>query len=419
MNQIYLDNQSNTKLDERVFDAMKPFFLEYYGNPQSIYSLGSVSKDALETARRQVAALINADPKEIIFTSCGTESNNLAIKGIADALKVKGKHIIVSEIEHFSILNSVKRLQKEGFEITYLPVDAKGNVSKKELKKHLRKDTILVSVQYTNPEVGTIQDIKELVLTVKNSHVNNFIVFHTDAVSACGVIPVDVKDLGVDALTVSASVMYGPKGVAALYIKKGVKISSQIEGGVQENSKRSGTENIPAIVGFGKACEIAKEEITKNSEHIRALRDKLITELPKKIEYIYLNGAMEKNRLPGNVNFSIEFVEGEALFLLLDAKGIMAASGSACANKNLKISHVLEAMHVDVAVGQGSILFTLSKFNTEEDIDYVLEEFPRIVKRLRDMSPLYSYFIKTGERKPAGPGTDYDGHDHCYCAIEE
>jgi cysteine desulfurase len=413
MNRIYLDNQSNTKLDKRVFDAMMPFFLEYYGNPQSIYSLGAVSKDALETAREQVAALINASPKEIIFTSCATESNNLIVKGIADALKAKGKHIIVSEIEHFSILNSTKRLQKEGFEVTYLPVDAKGNISQEELKKALRKDTTLVSVQYANPEVGTMQDIKKLVSVVKNSHINDFIVFHTDATSACGAIPIDVKDLGIDALSISAPVMYGPKGVAAAYIKTGVKITPQIEGGVQENSRRSGTENIPAIVGFGKACQIAKEEMAENSQHIRVLRDRLIDELPKKIEYIYLNGATKENRLPGNVNFSIEFVEGEALFLLLDAKGIMAASGSACASKNLKISHVLEAMHVDVAVGQGSIVFTLSKFNTQEDIDYILEEFPAIVKRLRDMSPLYSYFIRTGERKPAGPGTDYDEHNHC------
>jgi cysteine desulfurase len=411
MKQIYLDNQSNTRLDKRVFDAMKPFFIEYYGNPQRIYSLGSVSKDALDVARQQVADLINADSKEIIFTSCGTESNNLAIKGIAGALQTRGKHIIVSAIEHFSVLNSVKRLQKEGFEVTYLPVDTKGNVSEYELKKALRKNTVLVSVQYANPEVGTVQDIKNLVSIVKSSNVNDFVVFHTDAVCACGVIPVDIKDLNVDALSISASVMYGPKGVAALYLKKNVKISQQMDGGVQENSKRAGTENIPAIVGFGKACEIAKKEFVKNGEIIKKLRDKLITELPKRIEYIYLNG-MQENRLPGNINFSIEFVEGEALLLLLDAKGIMAASGSACANKNLKLSHVLDAMNIDVAISQGSILFTLSKFNTEEEIDYILEEFPKIVKRLRDMSPLYSYFVQTGERKSTVSGTDFYDHDH-------
>lgn len=411
MKYIYLDNQSNTKLDERVFDAMKPFFIEHYGNPQSIYSFGSFSKDALETARRQAADLINADSEEVIFTSCGTESNNLAIKGLVATLKTKGRHIIVSSIEHFSVLNPVKRLEKEGFKVSFIPVDSKGNVSEAELKRALRKDTILVSIQYANPEVGTIQDVKKLVSAVKQSgSASDFIAFHTDAVGACGTVPVDVKDLGVDALTFSASSMYGPKGAAALYLKKGVRISSQIEGGVQENSRRSGTENLPAIVGFGKACEIVKGEITKNAKTVQKLRDKLIDELPKRIEHIYLNGTRE-NRLPGNVNFSIEFVEGEALFLLLDAKGIMAASGSACANKNLKLSHVLNAMDVDVAVGQGSILFTLSKFNTEEEIDYVVEEFPNIVKRLRDMSPLYSYFLRTGSRKSAGPGADFD--DHC------
>ncbi|MDR2395122.1 MAG: cysteine desulfurase [Endomicrobium sp.] len=417
MKYIYLDNQSNTKLDKNVFDVMVPFFVDYYGNPQSIYSLGSISKDALDDARSKVASFINADINEIIFTSCATESNNLLVKGIAESLKNKGKHIIVSAIEHFSILNPLKRLQNDGFEVTYLSVDAKGNVNAQELKKSLRKDTILVSIQHSNPEVGTIQNIKDLVAIVKNNKINDFVVFHTDAVSSCGFMPIDVKDLNVDALTFSSSVMYGPKGAAALYVKKEVKIVPQIEGGVQENSKRSGTENIPAIVGFGKACQIAKEKLVSNVQKIKGLRDKLINELPKKIEYIYLNGAIG-NRLPNNVNFSIEFVEGEALFLLLDAIGIMAASGSACANKNLKISHVLSAMKVDVAVGQGSIVFTLSKYNTQEDIDYVLEEFPKIVSRLREMSPLYSYFLQTGKRKKAGPGTDFD-HEHDHCHINE
>jgi cysteine desulfurase len=417
MKQVYFDNQSNTRLDERVFDVMKPFFLEYYGNPQSIYSLGSVSKDALENARKQVADYINADAKDIIFTSCGTESNNLAIKGISEALKSKGNHIVVSAIEHFSILNAVKKLQRDGFEVSYITVDEKGNISETELLKALRKDTVLVSIQYSNTEIGTIQDIKKLVSAVKNSKVNDFIVFHTDAAGVGGMVPIDAKELGVDALTLSSSVMYGPKGTAALYLKKEVRVIPQMDGGAQEYSKRAGTENIPSIVGFGKACEIAKQETGVNSRKIEKLRNRLIEELPKRIEYIYLNGSLE-NRLVNNVNFSIEFVEGEALFLLLDAKGIMAASGSACANKNLKMSHVLEAIKIDVAVGQGSILFTLSKYNTQEDVDYILEEFPKIVKKLRDMSPLYSYFVKTGERKPAGPWTDFDNHDHCHCDIE-
>lgn len=408
MEKIYFDNQSNTKIDERIFNAMKPYFFEDYGNPQSIYSLGSVSKDAVEKARKEVAALIGADPTEIIFTSCGTESNNLAIKGIAQAYKASGKHIIVSSIEHFSVLNPAKRLEKEGFEVTYLPVDEKGFVNEEELKKALRNDTVLVSIQHANSEVGTIQNIKKLSEIVKSS---GKAVFHTDAVASCAKIDVDVKDLGVDALTIAGSVMYGPKGAAALYLKKGIKIVPLLEGGVQENSRRAGTENVPAIVGFGAACYIAKEEMPKIIDDTVQFSDMLIAELPKRIEYIYLNGPKE-NRLPGNVNFSIEFVEGEALFLMLDAKGIMAASGSACANKNLKISHVLTAMNVDVAIGQGSLLFTLSKFNNIKEVDYVLEVLPEIVKKLRDMSPLYSHFLKTGERMKAGPGTDYDDHDH-------
>jgi cysteine desulfurase len=410
MKTVYLDNQSNTKLDERVFEAMKPYFTQYYGNPQSIYSLGAVSKDAIEEARSGVAALINASPNEIIFTSTASEANNLALKGIAWALKDKGKHIIVSAIEHFSILNAAKRLEKDGFEVSYVGVDKKGNVKEEELQKVLRPDTILVSIQYANPEIGTVQDIKKLSAVIKKS---GKAAFHTDAVCVCGVLPVDAADLGVDALTISSPVMYGPKGAAALYLKKGTRIVPQTDGGVQEFSKRAGTENVPAIVGFGQICKIAKQEIEQNAKHMTGLRNKLISELPKRIEHIYLNGAPQnENRLPDNVNFSIEFVEGEALFLLLDAKGIMAASGSACANKNLKMSHVLDAAGVDTAVGQGSILFTLSKYNTEEEIDYVLEEFPKIVQRLREMSPLYSYFLKTGKRKEAGPGTDYE-HEHC------
>lgn len=415
MKQIYLDNQSNTKLDKRVFDSMKPFFIEYYGNPQSIYSLGTISKDALDSARHKVASLINADAGEIIFTSCGSESNNLAIKGIAEALKANGRHIIVSSIEHFSILNSVRRLEKEGFEVDSVPVDNNGNVNELKLKKMLRKDTILVSVQYANPEIGTIQNIKKLVSIVRQSqNISDFVVFHTDAVSACGTIPVDVKDLGVDTLTFSASAIHGPRGAAALYINRGLKIIPQIDGGIQENSKRSGTENIPAIVGFGKACEIAKEELVSKSRFICKLRDRLISGLLNKVECIYLNGPQaQENRLPGNVNFSIEFIEGEALFLLLDAKGVMVASGSACASKDLKLSHVLRAINVDVVIGQGSIVFTLSKFNTEKEIEYVLEEFPSIVKRLRDMSPLYSYFVKTGKKKLLDLGQVLTNNYHC------
>ena len=408
MKQVYLDNQSNTQMDDIVFNAMLPYMKHYYGNPQSIYSLGQISKDAIEQARLSVSKLINSKPDEIIFTSCGSESNNLAIKGFAYANSNKGKHIIVSQIEHFSILNAVKSLQKEGFEITYIPVDDKGFLLLDELKKAIRQDTILVSIQYANTEVGTIQNIDEIAKIVKEKN----IVFHVDAVVVAGVIPINVAESKIDMLTLASSVIYGPKGVAALYIKKGIYIKPQIDGGVQEFNKRAGTENVPAIVGFGVACDLAMSEINKNYEKIINLRDKLIEGLKSNIEYIYLNGSIE-NRLPTNVNFSIEFVEGESLFLLLDAKGIMASSGSACANKSLKISHVLTALNVDVAVGQGSIVFTLSKYNTEEEIDYVIAEFPAIVKKLRSMSPLYSHFVETGKRLKAGPGTDYE-HKHCH-----
>ena len=414
MEKVYFDNQSNTRLDERIFNAMRPYLFEYYGNPQSIYSLGSLSKDAIEKAREEAAALIGADAGGIIFTSCATESNNLALKGIARARKISGKHVILSSIEHFSLLNPAKRLEKEGFEITYLGVDDKGFVKEDELEKALRPDTVLVSVQHANPEVGAVQNIKKLASIVKNK---SGAVFHTDAVASCGKIDIDVNDLGVDALTMASSVMYGPKGAAALYLRKGIKIVPLLEGGVQENSRRAGTENVPAIVGFGTACRIAKEEMRAVTGETARLSDILIAELPKKIEHIYLNGP-EKNRLAGNVNFSIEFVEGEALFLMLDAKGIMAASGSACANKNLKISHVLTAMNVDVAVGQGSLLFTLSKFNNIKEVDYVIDALPPIVQKLRDMSPLYSHFLKTGERMKAGPGTDYDEHEHGHCLAD-
>lgn len=408
MKQVYLDNQSNTQMDDIVFNSILPYMKQYYGNPQSIYSLGQISKDAIEQARLSVSKLINSKPEEIIFTSCGSESNNLAIKGFAYANSGKGKHIIVSAIEHFSILNAVKSLQKDGFEITYVPVDNKGFVLLDELKKSIRPDTILVSIQHANTEVGTIQNIDEISKIVKEKNV----VFHVDAVCSAGVIPIDVAKSNIDMLTLASSVMYGPKGVAALYVKKGIFIKSQIDGGVQEFNKRAGTENVPAIVGFGVACDLAISEMNKNYEKTIKLRDKLIEGLKNNIEYVYLNGPTE-NRLPTNVNFSIEFVEGESLFLLLDAKGIMASSGSACANKSLKISHVLTALNVDVAVGQGSIVFTLSKYNTEEEIDYVIAEFPSIVKRLRMMSPLYSHFVETGERMKAGPGTDYE-HEHCH-----
>jgi cysteine desulfurase len=403
MKEVYLDNHSGTRIDERVYNEMIPYFIEIYGNAQSIHSFGAKAKYAIEKARKQVANLICANENEIYFTSCGSESNNLAIKGIAQAYQEKGKHIIVSSIEHISILNSAKRLNEFGFEVTYLPVDRYGLVSPDDLKNAIKHDTILISIQHANPEIGTIQQISEL---TKIAHERG-IIFHTDATSSAGIIPVDVNELGVDLLTISSSQIYGPRGAAAIYIKKGIKIIPQIDGGIQENGRRAGTENVPCIVGFGKACEIAKNEIEENYNKMIRLRDRLISELPKKVEYVYLNGHPEK-RLPNNVNFSIEFVEGESMILLLDKKGIYVTSGSACTSKALKISHVLSAIKVDPVLAQGSILMTLSKYNTDEDIDYILSEFPGIIIKLREMSPLYSYFIKTGERQKAGPGTRYN-----------
>jgi cysteine desulfurase len=409
MKKIYLDNQSNTILDEQIFEKMLPYFKENYGNPQSIYSLGQISKDAVEQARNSVAKLINAKNNEIIFTSCGSEANNLALKGFAFAHSKINKHIIVSAIEHFSILNAVNSLKQHGFEITTVPVDKQGFVKIEALKQAMKDETILVSIQHANPEIGVIQNLSEIAKIVKNKNV----ALHVDAVASAGMIPIDVEALNIDMLTLSSSVMYGPKGAAAIYIRKGTPVKTQIDGGVQEFSKRAGTENVPAIVGFGAACDLAAAEMRQNAAKMQILRDKLINGLKEKIKFIYLNGPVE-NRLPNNVNFSIEFVEGEALFLLLDAKGIMAASGSSCASKSLKMSHVLTALEVDTAVGQGSIVFTLSKYNTIEEIDYVINEFPAIVERLRQMSPLYDHFMKTGERMKAGPGTDY-GHEHEHC----
>ncbi|MCX5781517.1 MAG: cysteine desulfurase family protein [Elusimicrobia bacterium] len=403
---VYLDNQSNTKLDDRVFQVMIPFFKENYGNAQTIYSLGTISKDAIDKARNQVAKLINAKDEEIYFTSCGSESNNLAIKGIAEANKQKGKHIVVSAVEHFSVLNAAKRLSQNGYEISYIPVDKYGSISLEDVKKSLREDTILVSIQHANTEIGTIQNIEEISKVVKEKN----IIFHTDAVQTAGTIAVDVQKLNVDLLTLSGSQFYGPKGAAALFIKKGVRIVPQIDGGVQEGGRRAGTENVPAIVGLGKAAEIAMSEMSINSDKIIKLRDRILNELPEKIEHVYLNGHLYQ-RLPGNVNFSIEFIEGEGMFLFLDQKGICVSSGSACASKALKMSHVLTAINCDPAIGQGSILMTLSKYNSDSEIDYLLKEFPPIVKKLRDMSPLYDYFIKTGKRQEAGPGTDYE-HEH-------
>jgi len=403
MKLVYFENHAGTKIDERVYSEMLPYLGDFYGNAQSIHSFGAKSKDALDRARSQTALLIGAQENEIYFTSCGSESNNLAIKGAANASKQKGKHIIMSSIEHFSVLYSGRRLEKEGFEVTYLPVDRYGFVSPEDIKKAIRPDTILISVQHANSEIGTIQPIDEISKIAREKGV----LLHTDAVATAGTIPVDVKKLGADMLSLAGSQFYGPKGAAALYIRKGVRIIPQIDGGIQENGRRAGTENIPSIVGLGKAAEIAADELEQNLNKMTVLRDKLTSEINKKIKYVYLNGHPQK-RIPNNVNFSVEFIEGEGMFLLLDQKGICVSSGSACTSKALKMSHVLSAINVDTAVGQGSIVITLSKYNNDTEAEYFLAEFPPIVERLRSMSPLYAYFLKTGKRETAGPGDDYE-----------
>lgn len=411
MRQVYLDNHSGTQLDDRVYAEMEPYFREFYGNAQSMHSLGAKAKDALENARHQTAQLINAKDEEIYFTSCGSESNNLAVKGVAQAYADKGRHIVVSAVEHFSVLNAAKRLEQSGFQVIALPVDKYGMVAPDEVRQAIRKDTILVSVQQANPEIGTIQPIEEISKITREKGV----LLHTDAVCSAGTIPVDAAKLGVDLLSLAGSQFHGPKGAAALYARKGVRLTPQIDGGIQENGRRAGTENIPAFVGLGKACAIAKSEMADNLSKLIGLRNRLIAELPRRIEYAYLNGHPEM-RMPNNVNFSIEFIEGESMLLFLDGQGISVSSGSSCSSKALKMSHVLAALKLYPAVAQGSVLMTLSKYNSDGDIDYILSEFPPIVKKLRDMSPLYAHFTKTGTRKAAGPGTDFDHeHDHDSC----
>ncbi len=418
MIEVYLDNHSSTKIDAEVLNSMLSYLSDYYGNAQSLHKLAENSKKAIQLSRTQVAKLINCNPEEIIFTSCGSESNNLAIKGLAFAYKDKAKHILVSAVEHLSVLNSVKKLsQLFDFKYDIIKVDNYGVLRLDELKKLLRDDTILVSVQLANPEIGTIQPIKEVANIIKefnekrkNKNIKTYL--HTDAVAGCGIISVDVKDLGVDLLSLSATQFHGPQGSAALYVKKSVDIVSQIDGGIQENEKRAGTENVAGIVGLGKAAEIAKNTMAENYKKMLVLRDKLINGIKTKIKYVYLNGH-PTNRLPNNASFSFEFIEGESILLLLNHKGIYVTSGSACTSKSLKLSHILTAIGIDPSVGQGSVTFTLSKYTTEQEIDYVLEELPSIIDKLRSFSPLYSYFLKTGKRMQAGPGTKYkQEHSH-------
>ena len=384
MRKVYMDYAAGMPLDPRVFKAMKPYFTENYGNPSSAHSFGANAKNALMKSRERVACLVGAEkPEEVIFTSGGTESNNLAIKGVAYRNKEKGNHIITTTIEHMSVINICKHLQKQGFEISYLPVGKEGMVDPERVKDEIHDKTVMISVLYANGEIGTIQSIEEIGRIAHESQVY----FHVDAVAAAGKIPINVDGEHIDLLSVSSNDMYGPKGVGALYIRKGTRIQPVIQGGGQERGVRSGTENIPGIVGMGRAAEIAKEEMAAEGKRLSQLRDKLIMGVLETIERSYLNGHPTE-RLPNNANLRFSYIEGESLILGLDMLGIQVSSGSACTSKTLEPSHVLLAIGLAHEEAHGSLVFTMGKQNSEEDVDYVLETLPGVVKRLRAISPL-------------------------------
>jgi len=391
MRDVYLEHLAAAPVLPEARDAMLPYLGEVFGNPSSVHAWGDRARDALEKARGQVAGLINAKPQEITFTSCGTESNNLAVKGLALAQQKKGKHILVSAIEHASVLNAARTLAKSGFEVGLIPVNQQGEVEPAELRKLIRPDTILVSVMLANPEVGSIEPVRELAAIAHQRG----ILFHTDAVAAAGAIPVDVQELGVDSLSLGSNQFYGPTGVAALWLREGLRPVPLLDGGVQESSRRAGTENLPGIVGMGEAAEIAGRDMQARTSHLETLRDRLLENLPRGIEHVVLTGHPSR-RLPGHASLCVEFVEGEAMLLFLNARGVGAASGSSCTSKMLKVSHVLLAMGFDHTLAQGSLVFTLGRQNSIEDVDYLLEVLPPIVKKLRQMSPLWSKFEKGG-----------------------
>jgi len=381
---IYMDYAAGKPVEPRVAEAMLPYAKSSWGNPSSLHTLGQEAKRALEEARGRIAELIHAEKKEnIIFTSGATESNNMAIKGVANRNKDRGTRVITSSVEHMSVVNPIKNLIAKGFEAIFVPVDRYGFVLLDRLEKELTDKTILVSIVYANSEIGTIEPIKEIskIVHSKNAYL------HVDATPACGQVPIDVKNEGIDLLTISSNDMYGPKGVGALYIKDGVRLEPLLHGGGQERGLRSGTENLPGIVGFGKAAEIAKKEMQTSSLRLEKLRERLIEGLLKPIPYSYLNGHPTR-RLPDNASVRYDFIEGESMLLSLDIEGVFTSSGSACTSKTLEPSHVLLALGLKHEEAHGSLMFTLGKENTEEEVDYVISLMPGIVKRLRAMSPL-------------------------------
>lgn len=385
MQKVYLDNAATTKVRDEVVEAMLPYFTEYFGNPSSLHLFAREAGKGLDTARAQVAKALNAKPEEIIFTGGGSESDNMVLRGIPEAYKKKGKHVITSAVEHHAVLHTLEAMEKEGrVEVTYLPVDEYGMVTAEQVEKAIRPDTVLVSIMFANNEAGTIMPIEQIGETCKKHGV----LFHTDAVQAVGHVPVDVEKLHIDLLSLSGHKFHGPKGVGALYVRKGVRIPALILGGAQERRKRAGTENVPGIVGMGKAIELATSELEDNAAKMKVLRDRLIFGIPARIPDVKLNGHPTE-RLPNNVNFSIRFIEGESILLMLDLNGIAASSGSACTSGSLDPSHVLLAMGLPHEVAHGSLRLTLSEFTTPEEIDYVLDTLPPIVEKLRAMSPLY------------------------------
>lgn len=392
MNRIYMDNAATTRVTEPVMEAMQPYFCEIFGNPMSIHSFGREARTAVETAREQVAKALGAKPNEIYFTGCGTESDNWAIRGAAYARMNKGKHIITSAIEHHAVLHTCEQLEKEGFEVSYIPVDEFGVIDMQALKAALRPDTTLVSVMAANNEIGTIQPIEEIAKLAKA----NGSLFHTDAVQAIGSIAFDVKAMGIDMLSLSGHKFHAPKGVGALYIRNGVKLQRLISGGAQERTQRAGTENLASIVGLGKAIELATTDIERHNTKVSAVRDRLIDRILTEIPHTRLNGHRTQ-RLPGNCNISFRFIEGEALLLSLDLKGIAASSGSACTSGSLDPSHVLLAIGLPHEIAHGSLRLSVNEENTLEQADEVVEALKVIVARLREMSPLWDEYLQNNK----------------------
>lgn len=388
-NVVYFDHIAGTPLHPVVLKAMLPYLEQGFGNPQSFHSVGQKAAQALERAREQVAQLLNADAEEIYFTSSGSESNNLAVKGLALANRQKGKHLVLSAIEHQSVLNAAKSLERLGFHLTLVPVDKWGRVDPEEVGKAITSETAFVSIMLANSEVGTLQPIQEIAEICRAQNT----LLHTDAVAAVGNIPVDVKELDIDVLSLAAHQFYGPWGSAAIFIRKGTKLLPLIDGGIQERGKRAGSENVAGIVGLGAAADWARKNMAETAAKMTGLRDRLITELPQQVDHVVLTGHPQ-HRLPYHASFCIEFVEGEAMLLTLDMQGIAVSSGSACTSKSLKVSHVLLAMGFEHALAQGSLVFSLIDTATSQDIDYLLEVFPPIIKRLRMMSPLYTEYLE-------------------------